>query len=76
VASPQRIAEIRRHRLLGLKDTTNQAYIDTEKITEEIAFTRRLCGKHQWTILDVTRRSIEETAAAIIKLQEERSGGG
>jgi regulator of PEP synthase PpsR (kinase-PPPase family) len=76
VASPQRIAEIRRHRLLGLKDTTNQAYVDTEKITEEIAFTRRLCGKHQWTILDVTRRSIEETAAAIIKLQEERSGGG
>ncbi len=76
VASPQRIAEIRRHRLLGLKDTTNQAYIDTEKITEEIAFTRRLCSKHQWTILDVTRRSIEETAAAIIKLHEERSGGG
>lgn len=76
VASPQRIAEIRRHRLLGLKDTTNQAYIDTEKITEEIAFTRRLCGRHQWTILDVTRRSIEETAAAIIKLQEERSGSG
>jgi len=75
VASPQRIAEIRRHRLLGMKDAQNQAYVDTEKISEEIAFTRRLCGRHHWPILDVTRRSIEETAAAIIKMHEERVGG-
>jgi len=76
VASPQRIAEIRRHRLLGIKDTKNQDYIDTEKITKEITFTRRLCGRHHWPIVDVTRRSIEETAAAIIKLHEERTGSG
>ncbi len=74
VASPQRIAEIRRQRLLGIKGAKNQDYIDTEKITKEILFTRRLCGRHQWPIVDVTRRSIEETAAAIIKLHEERSG--
>jgi regulator of PEP synthase PpsR (kinase-PPPase family) len=76
VASPQRIAEIRRHRLLGIKDTKNQDYIDTEKITKEITFTRRLCGRHHWPIVDVTRRSSEETAAAIIKLHEERTGSG
>jgi regulator of PEP synthase PpsR (kinase-PPPase family) len=75
VASPQRIAEIRRHRLLGMKDQTNQDYVDTEKITEEITFTRRLCARHHWQILDVTRRSIEETAAAVIKMHEERANG-
>jgi regulator of PEP synthase PpsR (kinase-PPPase family) len=75
VASPQRIAEIRRHRLLGMKDQTNQDYVDTQKITEEITFTRRLCARHNWQILDVTRRSIEETAAAVIKMYEERANG-
>ncbi|MBX2805429.1 MAG: kinase/pyrophosphorylase [Hyphomicrobiales bacterium] len=72
VASPQRIAEIRRHRLLGIKDTTNQDYTDTEKISAEMKFTRQLCSRHGWATIDVTRRSIEETAAAIIKLREER----
>jgi hypothetical protein len=72
VASPQRIAEIRRHRLLGIKDTANQDYTDTEKISAEMKFTRQLCSRHGWATIDVTRRSIEETAAAIIKLREER----
>lgn len=75
VASPQRIAEIRRHRLLGIKDTANQDYTDTEKITAEMKFTRQLCNRHGWATIDVTRRSIEETAAAIIKLREERVVG-
>ena len=76
VASPQRLAEIRRHRLLGMNDVNNQDYTDTEMIMKEIAFTRRLCGRHQWPVIDVTRRSIEETAAAVIKLCEDRKGGG
>jgi hypothetical protein len=76
VASPQRIAEIRRHRLLGMNDTKNQDYTDVDMIMKELAFTRRLCARHQWTVIDVTRRSIEETAAAIIKLLEDRTGNG
>jgi regulator of PEP synthase PpsR (kinase-PPPase family) len=76
VASPQRLAEIRRHRLLGMNDTKNKDYTDTEMIMKEIAFTRRLCGRHHWPVIDVTRRSIEETAAAVIKLVEDRKGGG
>ena len=44
VASPQRFAEVRRHRLLGMNDTKNQDYTDTEMIMKEIAFTRRLWG--------------------------------
>ncbi len=74
VASPQRIAEIRRHRLLGIRDSANQDYIDAEKISSEMKFTRQLCGRHNWPTIDVTRRSIEETAAAIIKLYEDRNG--
>jgi [pyruvate, water dikinase]-phosphate phosphotransferase / [pyruvate, water dikinase] kinase len=45
-------------------------------IMKELAFTRRLCARHQWQVIDVTRRSIEETAAAIIKLVEDRTGSG
>ena len=42
---------------------------------KEIAYTRRLCGRHHWPVIDVTRRSIEETAAAVIKLVEDRGSG-
>ena len=47
-------------------------YIDRQAVAEEIAFSRRLCAKHNWPIIDVTRRSIEETAAAVMKLLAER----
>ncbi len=73
IASPQRLSEIRRNRLLGMNDAKNKDYIDMEMIGKEIAFTRRLCGRNEWPIIDVTRRSIEETAAAIIKLHEDRA---
>ena len=75
VASPQRLSEIRRNRLLGMNDTGNSDYVNTELIMEEIAFTRRLCGRQQWQVIDVTRRSIEETAAAIIRALDDRKAG-
>ncbi len=70
VASPERLAEIRRNRLLALNSDKFDDYIDADAIKDEIAFTKRLCLKHGWHVLDVTRRSIEETAAAIIALYE------
>lgn len=76
VASAQRLSEIRRNRLLGMNDVGNQDYVNAELIMEEIAFTRRLCARHQWQVIDVTRRSIEETAAAIIRAFEDRKGEG
>jgi [pyruvate, water dikinase]-phosphate phosphotransferase / [pyruvate, water dikinase] kinase len=72
VASPDRIAEIRRNRLLSLNSDNFDTYVDAEVIKEEIAFTKRLCGRNRWPIVDVTRKSIEETAAAIISLCENR----
>lgn len=69
VATPERIVQIREHRLLGLKALQeDDPYVDRKAVTEELAFARRLCAKHNWPIIDVTRRSIEETAAAIIAL--------
>ncbi|QFR33928.1 pyruvate, water dikinase regulatory protein [Ancylobacter sp. TS-1] len=72
VASADRVVEIRRNRLLGLNAAQPaDAYIDRERVAEEIAFSRRLCARHGWPMIDVTRRSIEETAAAIIGLLQE-----
>ncbi len=72
-ASPERIVQIRQNRLLGLKAHREDArYIDRQAVAEEVAFSRRLCSKHNWPSIDVSRRSIEETAAAIMALLVER----
>jgi len=72
-ASPERIVAIRQNRLLGLKaHRDGDQYIDRQAVAEEIAFSRRLCARHNWPIIDVTRRSIEETAAAVMALLGER----
>ena len=73
-ASPERIVQIRQNRLLGLKAPHHDGdqYIDRKAVAEEVALSRRLCVKHNWPIIDVTRRSIEETAAAVLKLLAER----
>jgi [pyruvate, water dikinase]-phosphate phosphotransferase / [pyruvate, water dikinase] kinase len=72
-ASPERIVQIRQNRLLGLKAHHDDAqYIDRKAVAEEVAFSRRLCARHNWPSIDVTRRSIEETAAAVMSLLAER----
>ncbi len=72
-ASPERIVQIRQNRLLGLNaHRDDDLYVDRQAVAEEIAFSRKLCAKHNWPIIDVTRRSIEETAAAVIALLAER----
>jgi [pyruvate, water dikinase]-phosphate phosphotransferase / [pyruvate, water dikinase] kinase len=68
-ASPERIVQIRQNRLLGLKvHRDDDQYIDRQAVAEEIAFSRRLCATNNWPLIDVTRRSIEETAAAVMAL--------
>jgi hypothetical protein len=72
-ASPERIVQIRQNRLLGLKaHHDDDQYIDRKAVAEEVAFSRKLCGRHNWPSIDVTRRSIEETAAAVMSLLAER----
>lgn len=72
-ASPERIVQIRQNRLLGLKAHHDEdQYIDRKAVAEEVAWSRKLCAKHNWPSIDVTRRSIEETAAAVLTLLAER----
>jgi regulator of PEP synthase PpsR (kinase-PPPase family) len=72
-ASPERIVQIRQNRLLGLNAHRDaDLYVDRQAVAEEIAFSRKLCARHNWPIIDVTRRSIEETAAAVMALLTER----
>jgi len=70
--SPSRLVQIRRNRLRMLKEESDTEYTDIERIKEEVANARRLFQKHRWPVIDVTRRSIEETAAAIIHLYTQR----
>lgn len=73
VASAERIVQIRQNRLLALNADSNDAtYVDREAVAAEIANARRLCARKGWPTIDVTRRSIEETAAAVIALLHER----
>ena len=72
VASPERIAEIRRNRAQLLGDRDLNDYVDRHQIANEIAYSRRLFATNNWPLIDVTRRSIEETAATIIKMLHDK----
>lgn len=76
VASPERIAEIRRNRVHFLGDRNLDDYVDRSQIATELAYTRRLCARYGWPVIDVTRRSVEETAATIIRLLHDREDTG
>ena len=68
IASAERIAQIRRHRLLSLKESRATDYIDPRQITDELLFMKKLCSNHDWPMVDVTRRSVEEIAATILNM--------
>jgi regulator of PEP synthase PpsR (kinase-PPPase family) len=70
VASADRISDVRRNRVLGTAGAFDgSVYADRATIAEELTFARTLCARHNWPLIDVTRRSIEETAAAILALR-------
>ena len=70
--NPERLIQIRRNRLLALNQVPETDYVDIDAVKEELAFARRLFADNGWPVIDVTRRSIEETAFAIVKLCNER----
>jgi regulator of PEP synthase PpsR (kinase-PPPase family) len=53
-------------------DSSSDSYIDRQAVADEVAYARKLSAKFNWSMLDVTRRSIEETAAAVLKLYTDR----
>lgn len=74
VATPERIIQIRRNRLLNLNEDRSTDYVDEESVKDELLFAKRLFARYQVPVIDVTRRSIEETAAKVINLLTEHRG--
>jgi len=74
--APERLIAIRRNRLLSLSQSPDTDYVDQEKVERELKFARRMFADNNWPVIDVTRRSIEETAAAVINLYNERIASG
>jgi len=74
--APERLVQVRRNRLLTLQQATDTAYVDTDRVDREVRFARRMFADNGWPVIDVTRRSIEETASAVINLYNERQASG
>ena len=72
VSSPDRIVQIRRNRLTSLGDGSESSYVDRHQVRDEMKTAKRLFAKNNWPVVDVSRRSIEETAARIINLLQDR----
>jgi len=69
-SEPDRLADIRKNRMNSLKETENRSYTDLENIRIEVSQAKNTFKKYNWPIIDVTRKSVEETAASIIKIYE------
>ena len=67
---PERLADLRKNRMNTLKETENIKYTDLENIKKEVMDAKRTFQKYKWPLIDVTRKSVEETAASIIKIHE------
>lgn len=72
--SAERLIQIRRQRLLSLKEDENTSYADEDAVKEEVTQANRLFQRNKWEVIDVSRRSVEETAAAILNKLNERRG--
>jgi len=67
---PERLYDIRKNRLNSLKEKENVEYIDIDKIKKEVEDSKKVFQKNQWPTIDITRKSVEETAASVIKIYE------
>ena len=67
---PERLVDLRKNRMNSLKETENTKYINLDSIKKEISDAKKTFQKYKWPSIDVTRKSVEETAASIIKIHE------
>ena len=67
---PSRLIDLRKNRMNTIKETENIEYINLDKIVKEVEEAKKTFKKYKWPIIDVTRKSVEETAASIIKIHE------
>ena len=69
-AEPNRLVEIRKNRMSNLKENTNTNYINFDRIAKEVEQAKKTFQKYRWPVIDVSRKSVEETAASVIKIYE------
>ena len=67
---PERLVDIRKNRMTSLKETENKSYTNLDKIKKEVDEAKNTFKKYKWPTIDVTRKSVEETAASVIKIYE------
>ena len=67
---PERLVDLRKNRMNTLKETENKTYTDIDKIKKEVEEAKSTFRKYKWPMIDVTRKSVEETAASVIKIYE------
>ena len=67
---PERLVEIRKNRMNSIKEKNNKLYTDLEQIRKEVDMAKNTFKKYKWPTIDVTRKSVEETAASVIKIYE------
>lgn len=72
--SPDRLVQLRRNRLRALREERDSSYVDSESVRAETIAARRLFDRRGWPVIDVTRRSVEETAAAVINIISDGRG--
>ncbi len=72
--NPDRLIQVRRNRLLAINESHESDYVDEDAVQAELRYARRMFADNEWPVIDVTRRSIEETAAAVIALYHGRKG--
>tara|TARA_B100001057_G_C22791670_1_gene927860 strand:- start:615 stop:1439 length:825 start_codon:yes stop_codon:yes gene_type:complete len=70
IAEPDRLVDLRKNRMQSIKENENKNYINYDKIKNEIVESKKLFQKYNWPTIDVTRKSVEETAASILKIHE------
>ena len=70
VTDPERLADVRRNRVTMMNETNIKEYTDLKSIKEEIDRSKKLFKKYNWPTIDVTRKSVEESAASILKIFE------
>jgi len=76
ITEPQRLVDIRKNRMNALKEKENTNYTNISKIEKEINEAKKTFTKYKWPTIDVTRKSVEETAASIIKIYEIKKNNG
>jgi len=70
ITEPERLYDLRKNRLTSLKEDQNSEYINIDKIRDELNSARKIFKENNWPAIDVTRKSVEETAASVIKIYE------